>query len=99
MKTDWLIGVSMYSQVDGTPVPSWTELGFPEASAPRVMADRQPFCPPNGYAADLLQSWEANRPVPDLIRIFLRSFLAENGYHDFDHAVEQTISNFQCRPI
>lgn len=32
MKTDWLIGVSMYSQVDGTPVPSWTELVFPKAS-------------------------------------------------------------------
>jgi hypothetical protein len=99
MKTDWLIGVSMYSQVDGAPVPSWNELGFPEASAPRVMPDRQPFCPPTGYAADLLQSWEVDRPVPDLIRIFLGSFLGENGYHDFDHAVEQTISNFQCRPI
>jgi hypothetical protein len=99
MTTDWIIGVSMYSQVDGTPVSSWTELAFPEASAPRLVADRQPFCPPAGYAGEQLQNWGAHRPVPDLIRIFLESFLAENGYHDFDQALEQTVSNFQGRPI
>jgi hypothetical protein len=99
MKTDWLIGVSVYSQVDGMPVPSWTELVFPEASAPRVMPDRPPFCPPTGYAADQLQSWEVDRPIAELIRIFLGSFLAENGYHDFDSALEQIISNFERRPI
>jgi hypothetical protein len=99
MKTDWLIGVSVYSQVDGMPVPSWTELAFPETSAPRVMPDRPPFCPPTGYAADQLQSWEVDRPIAELLRIFLGSFLAENGYYDFDSALEQTISNFESRSI
>jgi hypothetical protein len=99
MKTDWLIGVSVYSQVDGLPVPSWTELAFPEASAPRVMPGRPPFFSSTGYAADQLQSWEADRPIAELLRIFLGSFLAENGYYDFDSALEQTISNFESRPI
>lgn len=100
MKTDWLIGVSTYSRLEGaSPVPSWSELAFPEAPPPRLVAGRLPFCPPTGYAASELQSWEIDRPTPDLLRIFLRSFLVENGYHDVDPAVEQTTAGFQRSPM
>jgi hypothetical protein len=100
MKTDWLIGVSTYSRLEGAaPLPSWSDLVFPEASPLRLVADRLPFCPPTGYAASELQSWEIDRPTPDLLRIFLRSFLLENGYHEVDPAIEQTVAGFRRSPM
>jgi hypothetical protein len=62
------------------------------------VADRDPFCPPTGYASSDLQDWEINRPVADLLRVFLRSFLAENGYDDFDAAIDALIATHASSP-
>jgi hypothetical protein len=81
--------VSMHSFPDATVVsqPSWQDLVFPDAPPSRLVTDRDPFCPPVGYTAAALQDWEIKRPVADLIRVFLESFLAENGYDDFHAAI------------
>lgn len=95
MKIDWIIGVSMYSRPDTTlSQPSWQDLIFPDMPASRLVTDRDPFCPPTGYAAGALQDWEITRPVPDLLRVFLESFLAENGYDDFQTTIQGTIAAY-----
>jgi hypothetical protein len=97
MQTDWLIGVSMCSRPDATvSQPSWQDLVFPGVPASRLVTDRDPFCPPTGYAAGALQDWEITRPVADLLRVFVDSFLAENGYDDFQATVQSTIAAYSA---
>lgn len=99
VKTDWLIGVSMYSRPDAiVSQSSWQDLQFAGVPASRLVADRDPFCPPTGYASSDLQDWEINRPVADLLRVLLRSFLAENGYDDFDAAIDALIATHASSP-
>ena len=99
-KVNWLIGVSCYSRADGMmSVPSWNDLIFPGEPAPRLVADRPPFCPADGYGFAELCEWRADRSLVDLLRIFLTSFFTENGYHDFQPAVEQTVRAFLDRQV
>ncbi len=94
LKMDWLIGVSMYSRPAPTSsVPSWNDLVFPGTPPPRLVTNRDPFCPPAGYAAGALNDWDGGRTV-ELLRTFLESFLAENGYHDFQSVIDSTIARY-----
>lgn len=93
MKTDWRVGVSMYSRAaDGTSLPSWQDLVFPGSLPSRLVADRQPFCPPVGYATGKLQNWPLNRSVAGLLQTFLSSFLADNGYDRYEAAVLDAVA-------
>jgi len=91
---DWLIGVSMYSRFDMSHRSSWDDLIFPGRVPVRLVADRQAFCPPGGYAAGELQDLDPSRPTNELLQTFLRSFLIENGYHEFDGAIDDAVSQF-----
>jgi len=96
LRTDWMIGLSTYSRPDAsTLVPSWDDLLFPVTPPSRLVDDRTPFCPPTGYAYSELQDWEISRPLGDLLRAFLSSFLAENGYDNFDAIIADTVSRFR----
>jgi hypothetical protein len=97
-RINWLLGVSIYSRAEAMmSVPTWNDLIFPGEPAPRMVTDRPPFCPVGGYAFPELREWRADQSLADLLRIFLRSFLAENGYHDFEPAVEETVHVFLGR--
>ena len=52
---------------------------------------QQPFCPPAGYASQALRNWNLRRPESDLVQVFLRDFLYQNGYHNIDEAVGDTL--------
>jgi hypothetical protein len=96
-RTDWMIGLSTYSRPDNsTSVPSWDDLVFPVTSPSRLVADRRPFCPPLGYAHSALQDWKISRPISGLLGAFLSSFLAENGYDDFDVVIAGTLGRFRA---
>lgn len=89
---DWLIGVSMYSRIDGSSVPSWEDVIFPSRPPARLVSNRPPFCPPTGFATEKLQNWDPASPTEELLATFLRSFLIENGYHDFDDAIADAVA-------
>jgi hypothetical protein len=38
-----------------------------------------------------LRNWRPKRAQADLVRVFLRDFLYQNGYHDCDDAIEDTV--------
>jgi hypothetical protein len=96
MKTDWLVGVSMYSRPEAVnTVPSWNDLVFPATAASRLVTNRDPFCPPAGYAAGELRDWQIDRPANDLLQAFLASFLAENGYDAFDQVIDATLAGYR----
>ena len=91
---DWQIGVSMYSRFENNSCPSWEDLIFPGRPPARLVANRPPFCPATGYATDDLQNWNPASPTAELLATFLRSFLIENGYHDFDDAIADVVATF-----
>ena len=95
---DWLIGVSMYSRPAAatSTVPSWNDLVFPGAPPPRLVTNRDPFCPPAGYAVGALQDWEGGQTI-ELLQNCLDSFLAENGHHDFQSAIDSTLALYAQR--
>ena len=82
----------------GTGSPFWQQLDFPGASPPRVGSEQQAFCPPSGYAAQALRNWSVRRPASDLLRVFLRDFLYQNGYHNIDEAVDDTLQALDFDP-
>jgi hypothetical protein len=98
-RTDWMVGVSIESRLaDFTSVPSWEALRFPIAAPPRLAADAKPFCPPTGYGTDRLRgSWRRPPSLDEVLITFLSAFLAQNGYHDFDSVVEETVRQAAAR--
>lgn len=88
---DWIIAVSQTVQVPGMGGQSWEQLMLPGAVPPRAGTRQQASCPADGYATRRLRSWGMGRPRSELIRVFLRAFLYENGYHDVDAAIEDVI--------
>jgi hypothetical protein len=92
---DWFIGVSpsIVLAADGITRP-WTDLQFPGRVARRAGTNQQPFCPADGYAKSALTSWDPHRPIKELLRAFLEDFLHQNGYHDCDGAIEDTLNAF-----
>jgi hypothetical protein len=90
---DWRIGVSMYSRNnDGGRQSSWDELGFPGRQPERLIQRANPFCPSTGYARDALWAWPSRQPISELLRAFLQSFLAENGYSAYDEAIADALA-------
>lgn len=88
---DWGIAVSPTIVVSGGGSRPWQDVVFEGARPPRAGSHQQAFCPPGGYAAQALRSWDVRRPAGDLLRVFLRDFLYQNGYHNIDGAVSDTI--------
>jgi hypothetical protein len=85
---DWAIAVSpTVVGADGSGNLYWQELTFPGVAPPRSGTKQQPYCPPGGYASQALRSQNVQRPESDIVRVFLRDFLYQNGYHDIDKAV------------
>jgi hypothetical protein len=84
---DWRIGVSVTRSTNVGSVRAWGDIEFPGRRPARV-AEAQPICPPDGYAADRLRSWPDRRRDSDLVRVFLTDFLHQCGYHDIHDAVE-----------
>jgi hypothetical protein len=62
---------------------------------PQRAGSQSPFCPPTGFAKDALRGWDSRRPVRELLRAFLVSFLETNGYHDVDGAIADTLDAFE----
>jgi hypothetical protein len=88
---DWAIAVSPTVVVPEWGSASWTALMFPGAIPPRAGTQQQASCPPLGYAAAALRNWDVRRPDTDVLRVFLRDFLYQNGYHNVDAAVEDSL--------
>jgi len=89
---DWAIAVSStLVPAGGVGSMSWQRLTFPGVTPSRAGTEQQAFCPPGGYAAQALRSWDLRRPGSDLSRIFLRDFLYQNGFHNIDQAVADTL--------
>ena len=89
---DWAIAVSSTIVVNRLATHSWQQLTFPGATPPRVGTEQQAYCPPMGYAFAALQNWDIRRPDADLVRVFLRDFLYQNGYHNVDATVADTLA-------
>jgi hypothetical protein len=89
---DWFIAVStdLVRPSDGATVP-WSDLEFPGRRPKRAGASQYPFCPPGGYASSRLRGWNPQRPVSELLALFLDDFLKQNGYHAIGDAVADTI--------
>ena len=94
---DWAIAVSPTIVVDNRGTLSWQKLTFPGAIPPRAGTEQQAHCPPTGYAYAALQNWDIRRPDADLARAFLRDFLYQNGYHNVDAAVSDTLAAIVAR--
>lgn len=88
---DWFIAVStdLVRPSDGATVP-WSDLEFPGRRPKRAGASQYPFCPPGGYASSGLRGWNPQRPVSELLALFLDDFLKQNGYHAIGDAVADT---------
>lgn len=93
---DWSIAVSItVTCTDGTR-QAWEQLRFPGRTPARAGQQRA-FCPIGGFAAGQLNSRRATRPVEELLRTFLTSFLAENGYHETEAAIDDVLSAPESR--
>ena len=87
---DWCIGISTTSHAPTGSQLAWHELTFPGRPARRA-TEQRPFCPGEGYAAAGLCNRRADRPIDELLRRFLVSFLECNGYHDFQGAIADVL--------
>lgn len=88
---DWFIGVSpTITGVDGVTL-SWYDLDFPGRRPSRAGTHQQAFCPPAGFAHLALRSWSPRRGIEAVIRPFLVDFLHQNGFHDCERAMEDTL--------
>jgi len=95
---DWAITVSPTIVVNNLGSLSWQKLTFPAAKPSRAGTEQRAHCPPTGYAFSALQNWDIRRPDTDLVRVFLRDFLFQNGYHNLDAAVSETLATLAFRP-
>lgn len=99
---DWGIAVSTTvtilnrGSISGN-VP-WQELIFPGRTPPRAGTRQQPFCPIEGYAAHDLRNYNIHRRETDLMHAFLRDFLQQNGFHDVEPAIADTLQSFTAPP-
>jgi hypothetical protein len=90
---DWAVAVSqsvfLASQASGV---TWQDLTFPGRRPPRAGTNQMPSCPMLGYAAPELRNWNVRKRTADLVRVFLRDFLQQNGFHDVEPAIEDTLA-------
>jgi hypothetical protein len=97
-RIDWSIAVSQTVYVQPFGSRSWDELKFPGGAAPpRAGTQQQAYCPRDGYASAELQNWRIARSPSGLVRIFLRDFLYQNGFHNVDDAMDDTIRTLDSR--
>lgn len=89
---DWAVAVTPTVQVAGRGGVTWDDLVFPRRRPPRAGTEQQASCPPGGYAADELRSWNLHRPAAELVRTVLRDLLAENGFHHTDDAIDDVVA-------
>jgi len=89
---DWAVAVSPTIVTKNSGSLSWQRLHFPGAVPSRVGTDQQAYCPPTGYAYASLQNWDIRRADTDLVRVFLREFLYQNGFHNVEAAVSDTLA-------
>lgn len=95
---DWFIGVSpAVTRPDGVTV-SWDDVVFPGRRPARAGTYQQAFCPPGGFAQAALRSWNPRRGCPELLRRFVLDFLHQNGFHDCDAAIDDTLRYTAERP-
>jgi hypothetical protein len=89
-KFDWFFSVSPGAILPNGASTSSIQLLWPDV-APRHSSPNQPdSCPPAGYGADRLRSWDMRRGQGEkLLRAVLEEFLQQNGYYDFQVAVDQ----------
>jgi len=88
---DWYIAVSMNYTHPSAYTTEWDDIAFPGRRPPRAGSGQVTYCPPGGYAAAKLRSWKAGNSVQELLSIFLEDFLKQNGYHDVDDAITDTV--------
>ena len=87
---DWGIAVSpTVSTLQGQ--VSWEDLVFPGRRPQRAGTDRRASCPSGGFAAGKLNNWSPRRSSADLVQIFLKDFLQQNGFHDVEPAIQDTL--------
>lgn len=89
---DWCIAVSMYFKHPDGATKEWDDIDFPGQRPARSGTGNHTFCPVGGYAADKLRSWRAASPVEDLLASFLYDFLTQNGYHNVDSTIDETLT-------
>ena len=88
---DWFIGVSpSITRPDGV-TTSWDDVEFPGRRPSRAATYQQAFCPPGGFAQAALRSWRLRRGYTALLRAFLLDFLHQNGFHDCDGAIDDSL--------
>lgn len=88
---DWFIGVSPTISCPDGVTTSWDDVEFPGRRPARAGTCQQAFCPPGGFAPTALRSWNPRRGCSDLLRTFLLDFLQQNGFHDCDVAIDDTL--------
>lgn len=88
---DWAIAVSSTVNVASGGAVSWQEVVFAGTRPPRAGTNQQAFCPLGGYASADLRNWPARKAPEQLVRVFLRDFLQQNGFHGVGPAVEDAL--------
>lgn len=92
-RVDWAIAVSQTAVVKDRGSQSWSQLRFPGQEPARSGTAQQAYCPSDGYASKGLRGWRVGRSDSALLRVFLRDFLYQNGYHNVDDAIDAVIAS------
>lgn len=95
---DWRIGPSIDNRSpDMNYRIAWDDLSFPGRRPAGRSVGQRPFCPPLGFASDMLTGHRGDEPVEELLRTFLTTFLIDHGYLNVEGAVEDVVDIWQRR--
>jgi hypothetical protein len=88
---DWAVALTQTVQSSDRGSVTWDDLAFPGRRPPRAGTEQRASCPPGGYAAEGLRSWNLRRSPADLVRTVLQDLLAENGFHHTAAAMDDVV--------